>query len=399
MKVVYASSLISTKKFNTLFHQSKFVPGQQAQKYHRLLAEGFSLNGHETLTLSSLPVTRKNHKQVFFPGETEIYNGVKYRYLPVFNIPILKNFIVFIFSFFYQTINCLRDRDLVLICDVLNVSISLGAVLATRLFRKEAIGIVTDLPEMLSINEKSWFVRASHRIIKLCTRYVFLTSDMNLRLNLKEKPFVVVEGLVDIVMKGTPNDIHDKYKKDVILYAGALHKKYGIDILLDGFVDSNLPALELHLYGDGDYVPKIRQLSKKYPKIKYFGVVPNRVVVDAEIKASLLVNPRKTNEEYTRYSFPSKNMEYMSTGTPVLTTRLPGMPMEYYSFVYIIERESAEGIKRAIDEVMNKTKSERHQMGIRAKEFVLKYKNNAVSAKKIYNVLLRDKASKEGLNE
>ena len=36
-------------------------------------------------------------------------------------------------------------------------------------------------------------------------------------------------------------------------------------------------------------------------------------IVKEEKKSTLLVNPRFTNEEYTKYSFPSKNMEYMAS--------------------------------------------------------------------------------------
>ena len=58
--------------------------------------------------------------------------------------------------------------------------------------------------------------------------------------------------------------------------------------------------------------------------------------VAEELKATLLVNPRPTTEEFTIYSFPSKNMEYMASGTPLLTTKLPGMPEEYHQYVLAI---------------------------------------------------------------
>ena len=34
----------------------------------------------------------------------------------------------------------------------------------------------------------------------------------------------------------------------------------------------------------------------------------------------------------------------MSTGTPVLTTVLPGMPKEYHPYVYLLEEETADAI-------------------------------------------------------
>jgi len=53
-----------------------------------------------------------------------------------------------------------------------------------------------------------------------------------------------------------------------------------------------------------------------------------------------------------RYSFPSKLIEYMASATPVLTTRLPGIPPEYEPYVYWIEDDSVEGIEHSLRAVM-----------------------------------------------
>ena len=45
--------------------------------------------------------------------------------------------------------------------------------------------------------------------------------------------------------------------------------------------------------------------------------------------ADVLVNPRLNEGEYTKYSFPSKTMEYLSTGRPVVCYKLDGIPDEY----------------------------------------------------------------------
>lgn len=52
-----------------------------------------------------------------------------------------------------------------------------------------------------------------------------------------------------------------------------------------------------------------------------------------------------------KYSFPSKTMEYMSTGTPVLTTVLPGMPKEYHPYVYLLEEETADAIAEKLGQI------------------------------------------------
>ena len=76
-------------------------------------------------------------------------------------------------------------------------------------------------------------------------------------------------------------------------------------------------------------------------------------------------------------------MEYMVSGTPVLTTKLPGMPKEYYDYIYLIEDESENGMMDSIITVLNLPREELIEKGKNAKDFVLKYKNNNVQAKKI----------------
>lgn len=106
----------------------------------------------------------------------------------------------------------------------------------------------------------------------------------------------------------------------------------------------------LKLFGSGPFVEKLKtKYTKKDSRIQYMGVAPNAEVVAAELDASLLVNPRPTHEEFTKYSFPSKNIEYMASGTPLLTTKLPGMPKEYYPYVFLIENESVEGYAKALE--------------------------------------------------
>jgi len=80
-------------------------------------------------------------------------------------------------------------------------------------------------------------------------------------------------------------------------------------------------------------------------------------------------------------------MEYMASGTPVLTTRLPGMPMEYHPHVYLIEEESDEGVAKALTESLAHSDEELFQKGQAARNFVLEERNNVVQAAKILEML------------
>ena len=68
--------------------------------------------------------------------------------------------------------------------------------------------------------------------------------------------------------------------------------------------------------------------------------------------ADLLVNLRDSRIEYTKLSFPSKMFDYMASGTPVLTTKLDGIPIEYYDYVFSIDSYSSSSIADKIREIL-----------------------------------------------
>ena len=91
---------------------------------------------------------------------------------------------------------------------------------------------------------------------------------------------------------------------------------------------------------------------------------------------------------FAKYSFPSKNMEYMASGTAVLTTNLPGMPKEYLPYVYIFDDETTEGYAKVLRYVLSLPQDELNRKGMEAKTFVMTEKNNIVQAEKLVNMVM-----------
>lgn len=388
MNIVYISCLCSKDKYNKMFENSNVKPGQQVQKYHRLITEGLSKNNNiKVKVLTALPITKENFSKIIIKSEEEKINGVFYKYLFMINIPVIKNIIIFWCAFINTLIECIKQRETVVICDVLNISVTSGALLASKILRKKSVGIVTDIPIHLTNNKNTLLVKLNNYIMKRFSSYIFLTNDMNLLINKDNKPYVIIEGQVDINMRDLINEESNKYDPKVCIYSGGIQKIYGIKYLCEAFIKANIEKTELHIYGSGDFEEELKTISTKYKNIKYFGVVSNDYVVQEQLKATLLINPRPTSEEYTKYSFPSKNMEYMVSGTPTLTTKLPGMPDEYNSYIYLIEEETVDGLSKTLKNLLNKSSKELFNKGALAKEFVLKEKNNIIQSKKIIDMV------------
>ena len=375
--ILYASCLCSKRIEQEILKDNPKGIGLQVQKYHRLLARGFLKNG---LQVSALSYHKAVEERYIPSSHQENEDGIEYNYILAKHgyREVLKHSFLKAYKVFKE------NKDAVVICDVLNLTVSFGAMVAARMMRREVIGIITDFPEQMG-RSKSVYSRMVWNLIRACTGYIVLTGQMKERLNPK-KPTIVLEGHVDSDIILSDNRIEKKQDKKVCLYAGMLHRKYGIENLVKAFSEIKDEKAELHIYGDGDFASEL--MNNTSEMIRYHGIVSNQTVVEEEIKATLLINPRPTKEEFTKYSFPSKNMEYMASGTPLLTTNLPGMPKEYLDYVYILEDESVEGMAETIGRVLSKTKEALHEKGMAAREFVLREKNETAQAKRIIDMLL-----------
>jgi glycosyltransferase involved in cell wall biosynthesis len=395
VQIIYCSSLISERMMEYLFETSKQVPMLSAFKFHKLFVEGFSINNCMVWTISSIPVIQASNNKRFWFRKRENENGVNYSYPPFINITFIKHMMVFIFGFFFALKLIIKSKfQSYLVIDVLDSSISAAALSAAKLTGIKTIGIVTDLPQMLkqtlNISKLSILERTSYKLIQRLINYydgyVLLTEQMNKLINIRNKPYCVIEGLVDIKMNGIElNDI--KKSPRVILYSGGLYEQYGVRNLIEAFILLTTPDIQLSLYGNGEMTSEITDYSKRDKRIKYFGVVQNDKVVKAQSEATLLVNPRPSKGEYTKYSFPSKNMEYMASGTPVITTRLPGMPIEYYDYVFFFDDETVKGFSKTLNEILSMPEKVLYEKGQKGKAFVMEKKNNKIQAEKILALL------------
>lgn len=398
MDILYVCSLCSKRKFGELFESSMQKPAQQVQKYHRLMTEGL-VNDPETSVqvLSALPINQSISSQAYYKNEVEAVDGMLYRYLPFVNRPLLRQIFLFLSCLFYTVQWCLKHKQGAVMCDVLNITMASAALIGSKLTRRDSLGIVTDVPAFLAgmskskLSMKDEIVRWINTVVmNHFGSYVFLTEYMNQLINKERKPYVVIEGQVDNAMADSLNELQNKSKKKICMYAGQVQRIYGIKLLTDAFITANVENSELHIYGMGDFADALGNICREHPNINYFGVVPNELVVREQARATLLINPRPSKEEYTKYSFPSKNLECMASGTPLLSTDLPCMPEEYRDYVFIAYDETVVGFAKRIKTILQMQREELHRVGIKAKEFVLAEKNNIVQAKKVLKLLSRE---------
>lgn len=250
--------------------------------------------------------------------------------------------------------------------------------------------VVTDLPEFM-LKPSGTLMKLGNKLLKqkkieeiegfkVIDGYIVLAPAMLERLPVNDKPWIQIEGIFN---SDTQVAQQEKTKEKTILYSGNLGIRYGILDLLEAFHQIQDENYRLWICGDGDGREEVIGYSKIDNRIEYKGMLSRSEVLSLQQQATILINPRKSTDEYTKYSFPSKTMEYLASGTPVVMSHLPSFPQEYSPYIYYIEDESIKGLKSKIEEICAKAQSELNVFGTNAKNFIYENKTPQPQMKKV----------------
>lgn len=254
--------------------------------------------------------------------------------------------------------------------------------------------VVPDLPEYMNTSaiesrlycflkkiQTNWF----RFLLRNIDTYVLLTDSMKEWFN-QEINYIVVEGIANVDRVITDIEETKFEKEKTILYAGMIEEKYGIIELVKAFSDINAPEWKLELYGTGTSIEDVKQLAKNDARVIVKGSVENAAVIKRQKEVELLVNPRNDMQEFTKYSFPSKTIEYMLSGTPMVGYKLAGMPKEYIDYFYCVQDYGGD-LKECLCSAMSQTNEQRRKLGNSAREFIIQNKTQNIQCQKIYLML------------
>ena len=395
LKILYLGTICDLDDYERMLDGSKIKPSIAAVIFELGVIRGLSENNADTKIISypMIPYFPKSRVLVF-GGHTDFIYSYPCRFLRTINFPIVKQWIrrVDARHILKKWAEENRGKGIILsysippflVKDVLHYA---------KQYNLKTVAIVPDLLENMYINHRGNcvinFIRQRYLSKALSSQssydgYVYLTEPMREKVSC-EKPYMVMEGILN------KDDFSDEVKVQSscrgIMYAGCMHEKYGVINLVEAFQQLRDLDAELWLFGEGTASEEIQERAQKDNRIKYFGRVNREVVLEYEKKATLLVNPRSVQEEFTKYSFPSKTIEYMASGTALLTTRLEGIPKEYFNYVFSVEDNDVELLKKAIGKIFLLSDQELILKGENARIFVLEQKNAKVQVARIIGFL------------
>lgn len=318
--------------------------------------------------------------------------GANDRQIGFINLTVIKQFFYhFSYKRYIRNSLYLRDNDVV---------IAYSAALLEELLLVKRINpkvktclIIPDLPHLTSLDNNNKLLHLykdyeSKKLIKAIRdnsidASIVLTKQMAEYLKAPKERYTVLDGICNDFVN-IDYDCYSSRKNKTILYTGTLAIKYGILGLIDEFKKLK-GDYRLVICGGGDESDIVERKCNEDPRIDFRGLVSHSEALALQKEADILVNPRKNDYEFTKYSFPSKLLEYLSTGKPVVCYKLDGIGSEYDDiFFYADEKEG--GLAEAIDNV-SKMNQDEYRKYIHTLSDFLKKKTAQAQCEKIIRLL------------
>lgn len=399
MNIIFLGKFYPQTLITTLATDSKGKAGMSNHNFEMSLINGLCQQNNITLRCITAPSVYSfpyNNRRFFTRRESYQYKNTHIYSVGFCNLPVIKE----IWSTIALILNLAKvfsqyEGDKVdVIINTPNNGL-LNAVRFAKLFTRKKITktvIIPDIPSMVTSMDKQNKLKGlllkhrNERSMKMTSKsdgLVLLTEAMMDFVN-KPVPYIVMEGIVDVEsMWGESRPP----TKEIILYTGTLRKIFGVLNLVQAFQKIKDKDVELWICGSGDSENAIKEAANVDSRIKFYGLVDSQTALKMQRQATILVNPRTSEGEYTKYSFPSKTMEYLLSGKSVIINRLPGIPKEYYQYVYTPEDESVEALVECISNVLTTKYYDRMIKAHNGREFVTRNKNSIVQTRRILNLI------------
>lgn len=397
MKICFCSSFLEDEY--EVITNSKIKPSVATHKFNLNILEGIETNIDKDLSIlntenvASYPnynriilKTKKSHKPEI--GE--------YSNIGKVNLPIFKDITetIILYRELKKWIKSQKNED-VFICGygrrlshviAINILKRRYSHIKTCMFLADLSGnVATKTHNNSHLKQKIVDKLLDYRVnqSKKFDSFVLLTEAMADYLGVTSKPYTVVEGVCSQEYTTYNTIIKESCKDKIIAYSGVLSKLYNVDTLLNAFQMIKDEGYKLWLFGDGELKEYIQHLSDENENIVFGGYIPNEKLREKLSECTVLINPRQNLEEFTKYSFPSKIIEYLTLGKPVISYKLDGIPYEYDDYLLYVNDNTEETLKNRIIEICEYSQEKLIEIGNQNASFVSKTKNSITQTEKV----------------
>ena len=364
MKIVYFTTAQDEKDFRSFMNIWKIPLNSSNQNFHNKLIRALAINTPVEV-ISVRPFSRHNTRVRGLNAETRVDGNITWHYLHRKGTKLHR-----ILSISPQIGKILSKTDLsdaIFITDTINTSVVRSVTKIRKKFNRPIIGVCTDSPSNISGTKRSYSVY----LLSHCDDfdgYLALTDGLNDLFNPDHKPGYIFEGLVEEREYPT----FSENKRPYFFFGGALMERYGVFKLIKAFKELDNQDIDLYICGHHGDKAKIKEEIENAKNIKFLGLLPVNKVMEYEHNALACINPRPFSEDLDRFSIPSKTLEYMSAGRPVISVKNTILMEKFGEDIIWAPSTSKEDLIAAMNKVLSMTEVERENLGDKLKNKVLR---------------------------
>ena len=376
------------------FHNAAFNPsGQMYQRELLLGLKGAGMPASLILSVTPTPAYPKVERMWIRGGEVYLPDSLRVTLVSFVNITPVKQITVGIAALLHLLLwrwRTRRTRFRVVYTYNLTVPPGLFTLLGARLIGAKTVVSLCDINVPGETVPADWFYRFDYWLQrKLIPRFDghCVAADAMAQEFIPGRPYLRLEG-------GVRRDVfartrlrldggEDQNAPFVVAAAGTLSEANGLLVLLKAFSLLEGDRYRLHIAGRGPLERQVREAAAHDSRIEYLGLIPFSDVLPLYKNSDVLVNVRMTKDMNTRYFYPGKMMEYLASGTPVITTCTGHTEEEFGEFVYLLRDETAQGLAEVIRHVAGLSPDIRRNLGLGAQEYMANHKTWDSQTKKV----------------
>ena len=401
MRIIYISGLYPAEIIKKIESDSKSFIHYGPNKLQQIFATGLKefFNNVVVITSPLIGTYPKSYKKVFFKSYKFITNNSTLYSVATIRLPIFDLFskCITIFIRLNKIVKETNNFNYIIIYSPHFPYIL--ASLVCKYFNKNVkiCVYINDLPEYMSSNKNIVYLtlkKIEKSLFKLFLKkfdsYILVTKNLANKLSIVDKPWICIEGIYNENNNLLSTGKFNYLKKDgdsILLYTGSLDRRYGINDLINSFLLINDPNIKLWICGFGEMKDEIIKISKENKQIFYLGQLTHEEVISLQQLANILINPRKPFDDFTKYSFPIKTLEYLASGIPTIMYQLPGIPQEYYEHFFTPDGFTNIDLKNSILRVLKYPQKDLLNKVSAAKNFILKNNSIKTQFSKLTNII------------
>ena len=372
MRIVYFTTAQEEKDFRSFITYWKIPLNASNQNFHNKLIRSLAVK-NQVDVISIRPFSLSKTTISGLKRETKEDGHITWHYIKRGGGKIWRT--LTIAPQVKSILKKLNLNNTIFMTDSINTHVVKVANKMGETFKRPVIGICTDSPSNISGTKRSYALNILSQAQKF-SGCVALTDGLKDLFNPDGKPSYVFEGLVEDRKFPKTNEKKNPY----FFFGGALMEKYGVYQLIEAFKILKPKDIDLYICGHHGDKEKIKEAIKGNQRIKSLGLLNVNKVMELEQKSLACINPRPFTEDLDRFSIPSKTLEYMAMGRPVISVKNTALKKKFPEDVVWLDAANESDLVHGMKIVLNMSEAEREEVGRRIKNRVLQlYSLDALS--------------------